>query len=129
MMGLSVADLVEEARKQVSVVDMDTASKMRDEGVCFVDVREPSEYSECAIKGAMNVPRGVVEFATLEGGLLADKTKEVVVYCQCGGRAALAAVALKRMGFEKVHALKPGFHDWKKQGRRIDRNYEFPKRS
>ena len=128
-MGMSIADLVEEARKQVSVVDMDTADEMRQRGVRFIDVREPSEHSECAIAGSLNIPRGVVEFATMEGGLLADKTMEFVVYCRCGGRAALAAASLKRMGFEKVHALNPGFHDWKEQGRRIERNYEFPKRS
>lgn len=129
MMGMSVADLVEEARKQVSVVDMDTASEMRDKGIRFIDVREPSEYSECAIAGALNVPRGVVEFATMEGGMLEDKNMEFVVYCRCGGRAALAAASLKRMGFEKVHAMNPGFYDWKQEGRRIEKNYEFPKRS
>jgi rhodanese-related sulfurtransferase len=128
-MGLSIADLVEEARQQISVLDMDTADEMRSKGVRFIDVREPSEHSECAIAGALNIPRGVVEFATLEGGLLEDKTIEIVLYCRCGGRAALAALSLQRMGFKKVHALNPGFYDWKKQGRRIEQNYEFPKRS
>ena len=128
-MGLSIAELIKQARSQVSVVDMDTASDMHDKGVCFIDVREPSEYNKCAVKGAVNIPRGVIEFATMEGGLLEDKNRELVVYCQCGGRAALAAVSLKRMGFENVHALNPGFYDWKKQGRHVEKNYEFPKRS
>lgn len=128
-MGLSVADLIKEARQQVSVVDMDTANEMRDNGIRFVDVREPSEFNQCAIAGAINVPRGVVEFATTEGSKLADKTAEMVVYCQCGGRAAMAAASLKRMGFDKVHALNPGFYDWKEQGRRVETNYEFPERS
>ena len=128
-MGKSLTDLIDEARNEVSIVDMDTADKMRDQGVRFVDVREPSEHSECAIAGSINVPRGVVEFATMEGGLLEDKTIEYVFYCRCGGRAALAAASLKQMGFKKVHALNPGFYDWKEQGRRIERNYSFPKRS
>lgn len=128
-MGLSIAELIEEARQQVSVVDMDTANAMLTQGVRFVDVREPSEHGECAVQGSVNVPRGVVEFATLEGGLLEDKSIETVVYCQCGGRAALAAAALKLMGFEKIHALSPGFYDWKQQSRPVEKNYEFPKRS
>jgi rhodanese-related sulfurtransferase len=128
-MGISLPDLIEEARKQVSVIDMDTASDMRDRGVRFIDVREPSEYNKCAIAGAVNVPRGVVEFATMEGGKLEDKTLECVVYCRCGGRAALAVASLKKMGFDNVYALNPGFYDWKEQGRRIETNYEFPNRS
>lgn len=128
-MGMSVADLVEEARKQVSLVDMDTASEMRDKGMRFIDVREPSEYSECAIAGAMNIPRGVIEFAALEGGMLEDKTIEFVLYCRCGGRAALAGVSLKKMGFKNAHVLNPGFYDWKEQGRRIEQNYILPNRS
>jgi len=128
-MSLLVADLVKEASQQVSVVDMDTASKMRDNGIRFVDVREPSEFNQCAVAGAINVPRGVIEFATTEGGKLADKTVEMVLYCQCGSRAAMATASLKRMGFDQVHALNPGFYDWKKQGRRVETNYDFPERS
>ncbi len=128
-MNMMIKDMVEEARKNVSVLTLNEADTMREEGnTTFIDVREPSEFNESAIAGAINIPRGVLEFAVDQNELLKERDKPYVLYCRCGGRAALAAESLKRMGFSNVYALNPGFYDWRLHGKRIEMNYHIPNR-
>jgi rhodanese-related sulfurtransferase len=127
-MNMMIKDMVEKARKQVNVITLNEAEEMREEGVTFIDVREPSEFNESAIAGAINIPRGVLEFAVDKNELLKERDKSYVLYCRCGGRAALAAESLKHMGFSSVYALNPGFYDWRLNGKRIEINYHIPNR-
>ena len=55
----------------------------------FLDVREPDEYDQGAIPGAVHLPRGNLEFQV--EGRLPDKNAPVVVYCAGGVRSAFAA--------------------------------------
>ena len=72
-----------------------------------VDVRDTVELqSGGKIKGAVQVPRGMLEFrADPESpfhnpGFAKDKT--VLVYCASGGRAALSGKTLKDLGYPAV---------------------------
>jgi rhodanese-related sulfurtransferase len=42
--------------------------------------------------------------------------KRVILHCASGGRSALAAKALKEMGYGNVAHLEGGFIAWKDQG-------------
>jgi rhodanese-related sulfurtransferase len=72
-----------------------------------VDVRDATElHSGGKIKGAVHVPRGMLEFrADPESpyhnpALTKDKT--VLVYCASGGRSALSGKTLKDLGYASV---------------------------
>jgi molybdopterin/thiamine biosynthesis adenylyltransferase/rhodanese-related sulfurtransferase len=80
----------------------------------FVDVREPDEWEEGHIPGAVYVTRGRLE-QRIEG-LVPDKGRPLVVYCSAGSRSAFAAKVLGEMGYTNVVNLSGGFTDWKRNG-------------
>jgi molybdopterin/thiamine biosynthesis adenylyltransferase/rhodanese-related sulfurtransferase len=80
----------------------------------FVDVREPDEWEEGHIPGALYTGRGRLE-QRIEG-LVPDKSRELVVYCSGGSRSAFAAKALGDLGYGNVVNLAGGFTDWKRNG-------------
>ena len=80
----------------------------------FVDVREPDEWEEGHIPGAIYTGRGRLE-QRIEG-LVPDKSRPLVVYCSAGSRSAFAAKALGDLGYENVVNLAGGFSDWKRNG-------------
>ena len=80
----------------------------------FVDVREPDEWEEGHIPGALYTGRGRLEQRV--EGLVPDKSRQLVVYCSAGSRSAFAAKALEELGYSDVVNLAGGFNDWKRNG-------------
>lgn len=92
--------------------------------VLFLDVRESGEVATSGkVPGALNIPRGLVEFrADPESPLhdaAFDRAKTVVTYCAAGGRAALVGKTLKDMGYANVHNLG-GFKGWVDAGGEVE---------
>ncbi|MGB0801297.1 MAG: molybdopterin-synthase adenylyltransferase MoeB, partial [Ilumatobacteraceae bacterium] len=81
----------------------------------WLDVREPDEYAEGAIEGAIHIPRGHLE-AQVENRI-PDKSTPVVVYCAGGVRSAFAARTLGELGYTTVESMDGGFGRWKDEGR------------
>jgi sulfur-carrier protein adenylyltransferase/sulfurtransferase len=84
------------------------------DGSIFVDVREPDEWDEGHIPGAIYTGRGRLE-QRIEG-LVPDKSRPLVVYCSAGSRSAFAAKVLEELGYLNVVNLAGGFSDWKRNG-------------
>ncbi len=117
----SVKELVANTRKQIKTVDMATFKSIVDSKapVLIVDVREPEEYAEGHVPGAVNVPRGLLEFAIWNEVGFPDKTdmnRQMYLYCKTGGRCTLATKTLQDLGFTNVKAVVMQFADWKKAG-------------
>ncbi len=64
----------------------------------LVDVREPYEFAEGSVKGAVNIPLGSIA-ANMKS--FAGK-KDIVVFCRSGNRSAQAAGILKANGITGV---------------------------
>lgn len=79
-----------------------------DAGALLIDVREPNEFAEGAIPGAINLPLRTVA-ASLDQ---IPTDQPVVVYCASGFRAALATSALHLMGYENVRVFPPSYPGW-----------------
>ncbi len=115
-------DLVSEARAQITEVSTATASEAYDAGAVVLDVREPYEYEKGHVPGAVNVPRGVMEFRVDELDVFEGLTDEarlekpILVYCRSGKRAALAAARLQEMGYSDVSSIEGGFKAWQAEG-------------
>ena len=89
------------------------ALHQRGEAVMYLDVREQYEWNLFRIPGAVHVPlEGVRERAAHT--VPADK--RVVVYCARGGRAAVAADALRELGYADVVSLEGGIMAWVNAG-------------
>jgi rhodanese-related sulfurtransferase len=96
----------------LSVGDVAKLKEAIDAGVAVIDVREESELAEGQIAGATNIP-----LRTLAQNLDQIPTdKPVVVYCASGYRAAMAAAALRVMGFVNVYAFPAGYGVWQAAG-------------
>ncbi len=108
--------LVEQAKKEITEISADELVQMQQsrESFTLIDVREPDEVAQGAIEGSLAMPRGVLEYKI--DSITTNKEAKIVCYCGGGGRSALAAQNLKRMGFKKVMSLAGGYKGWKQNG-------------
>ena len=108
--------LVSEALREVKTITADEALKLSNEGACtLIDIREKGELDKTGrIENSNHIPRGMLEFwldpdgPYFKNGKI-DMNKEMVLFCAGGLRSALAAKALKEMGFKKVSHIDGGF--------------------
>ena len=95
----SPRDLLNAAKAEIHEIDpQELAARLDD--YTLLDVREPDEYEQGALPGAVHVPRGQLEFSV--EGRLRDKDAPVAVYCAGGTRSAFAAKTLQDLGYRDV---------------------------
>lgn len=107
--------LVAEARTQIREIAPAEAAQLMREGVLCLDVRETGEHEIECLQGAINIPRGVLEFRIGEHPEFSDKSRTLLVYCKTGGRSALAALNLQRLGYSGVMSIAGGIEAWRNQ--------------
>jgi rhodanese-related sulfurtransferase len=123
MSNMSLKDFVTDAKSRINEVDVDTAEKLIAEGYLVLDVREPAEHDSLAIEDSINVPRGVLEpaadleYPKANPELRDQRDQKWLVLCATGGRAALAADVLQKMGFSSVTNILGGMVAWKEAGK------------
>lgn len=106
------------AQPQIPVVpevDVDAAERMIDGGAIALDVREPNEFAEGVIAGAVLVSRGDVPERI--GALVPDTSAPIVVYCAGGVRSAYATETLAQMGYTGAVSMAGGMHAWDAAGK------------
>lgn len=103
-MLMSLPELVASACKNVRRMDAESAYKEgKSSSGIFIDVREPGEAAKLGIPSSTNIPRGVLEMKI--GELSGDPEAAIYLHCATGGRAALAAEQLQRLGYSNVTAI------------------------
>ena len=111
-------ELASVVKSDINILQVDTLKAMIDNGEEFLllDVRQPAEYEAGNIPGSFSIPRGELEFLILDEYFWEEqfmylplKTDKIIVYCKVGGRGALAAKSLQKLGFENVYNLEGGF--------------------
>ncbi len=111
-MAKTAADLVGAAKAVITEISLAEAKNLKPGDAQFVDVREPPEWKDGTIEGAICVPRGVLEWKAESEDELKDKSAPLVVYCKTGGRSALAAQTLAELGYTNVKSLAGGYEAW-----------------
>ena len=112
----SSTSLVNEALKEITTISPEDALKLSNDGKCnLIDIREKGELDKTGrVEKSNHIPRGMLEFwldpqgPYFKNGKL-DMNKEMVLFCAGGLRSALAAKALKEMGFDNVSHIDGGF--------------------
>lgn len=117
----SINQLVATTKSQIKTVKMPefkAAFDKKDVGL-LIDVRNENEFEDGFIPGAVNVPRGLIEFRIWKLVGFPDKTNmntKMMLYCATGGRCALATKSLQDLGFTNATSVDMKFDDWVKAG-------------
>jgi sulfur-carrier protein adenylyltransferase/sulfurtransferase len=112
----SFRELLAATKSEIREVDTAAADELRRRpGAVVLDVREPDEYEQGAIPGAVHIPRGTLE-SSVENRIT-DKSAPVIIHCASGVRSAFAAKTLSDMGYQDVVSVTGGFNKWKDEGR------------
>jgi rhodanese-related sulfurtransferase len=109
-------DLVADAKKNIiEISPTDAAQKAKSSSdTVIVDVREKDEFDEAHIPDAVHVSRGLLELEIEEK--FPDRNMTIICHCGGGGRSALAAESLQKMGYKNVRSMAGGFRAWKAAG-------------
>lgn len=119
--GAGYQALVQEAKSRIKEIKTDELKQLQESKQPFVliDVREESEWNAGHAVGALHVSRGVLE-RDIEKKV-ADKGAKVVLYCGSGGRSALAADTLQKLGYTNVTSLAGGIRDYTQAGLPVEK--------
>jgi hydroxyacylglutathione hydrolase len=91
---------------------LEMTERQRAGDTVLLDVRGEQEWSAGHIPGALNLPLGDLEQRLDE----IPRTPTLVVHCQTGARAAMAASLLRAKGFPDVRVFTGGFAEWRSAG-------------
>jgi sulfur-carrier protein adenylyltransferase/sulfurtransferase len=103
---------------KAEIREMDTAAAaeaIARPGTVVLDVREPDEYEQGALPGAVHIPRGHLE-SKIETHV-SDRSTPIVIHCASGVRSAFATKTLQDLGYTDVVSMAGGFNKWKDEGR------------
>jgi rhodanese-related sulfurtransferase len=112
-------DLVAAAKARIPEVSVADAEAAIREASVLVDVREADEFAAGHVPGAVHISRGMLEFRFSGMPALQPRDLKVVLYCKTSGRAALAGVALREMGYLHVQNIAGGFDAWVAAGKPV----------
>ena len=113
--------LVNDAKSRIEQIDIDAYRRMAQSGDAhvLVDTREDNEWQAGHAAGAIHLGKGVIE-RDIET-VVPDKSAKLILYCGGGYRSALAADALRQMGYTKAISLDGGWRAWQEAGLPIER--------
>jgi phage shock protein E len=91
--------LVAEAKKKITEISpTEAAAKSKSGETVIIDVREKDEWDEEHIPDATHMSRGTIELDIEEK--VPDSDAMIICHCGGGGRSALAAENLQKMGYK-----------------------------
>jgi rhodanese-related sulfurtransferase len=106
---------VAEAKKHITEISpQDAAARLNSGDAVVVDVRDKDEWDEAHIPGATHMSRGTIELEIEEK--VPDLNAVIICHCGGGGRSALAAETLQKMGYKNVRSMAGGLKAWKTAG-------------
>ena len=107
--------LVANAKKNITEISpTEAAAKLKCGEAVIIDVRESDEWDEEHIPDAVHMSRGMLELEVEDK--FPDRNMTIICHCGGGGRSALAAESLQKMGYKNVRSMAGGFKAWKAAG-------------
>ena len=95
---------------QINQIDIhDTKTKIEDEDINIVDIRDPASFTLGHIENAVHLSDvNVQEFVEKT-----NKDLPLIVYCYHGNSSQGAAAYFQEQGFKEVYSMAGGFEAWK----------------
>ena len=111
-MTMTTMDLVANAKQTITEITVTDAKQVLSDHL-ILDVREPTEFAAGQMPGAVNIPRGVLEFQIgNHPDFTGQHAAKIIVCCQLGGRSALATESLHKLGYKNAVSLAGGYKVW-----------------
>jgi rhodanese-related sulfurtransferase len=113
--------LVNDAKRRIREIDIDEYQRLLaagDEHV-LIDTREDSEWAAGHAAGAIHLGKGIIE-RDIETRV-PQKEATLVLYCGGGYRSALAADALRQMGYTNAISLDGGWRSYQESGLPVEK--------
>lgn len=98
-------------RPKIAQLGAKDAHQRQADGAVIVDVREPNEWREGHIPGAVHIPLAQLGMHVSRF----DSSQELIIVCRSGNRSAAAAGSLAQAGYERVSNLQGGMIAWSAQ--------------
>ena len=115
---LNVAGIAEGAT--LAITQEALLTKLQSNAVPIIlDVRTPGEYRSGHVPKAINIP--YTELGKRSKEIADARDREVVVYCELGGRAGIAESILQQAGFTAVRHLVGDMAAWRSNRLPIER--------
>lgn len=111
------ARLADQARRRIEEISPHELARAKPTPV-IIDVRESEEYADGFVARAKHLSRGVLEQKIAD--VVPDFSTPIVLYCDRGERAALAAENLLKMGYQYVRSLQGGLQNWLESGGELE---------
>lgn len=115
----TVQEMVQAAKADIREVPLEQSEEAIKQADLLIDVREADEFHAGHIPGAVNIPRGILEFKLTNDPALEDRGLNMVIYCKNSGRSALSAKAMKEMGYIHVQSIAGGIDAWQDAGKPV----------
>lgn len=129
---LDYSQYIQQVRQTIKEVSCEEYAKAPNAYPVLIDVREDEECQMGVLPGAHIIPRGLLE-AKLSGVAIGHNEgyneahgeiepldwlaqRNILLYCRTGGRSALAAQSLTRMGLTHIYSLAGGTQRWRELG-------------
>jgi hydroxyacylglutathione hydrolase len=90
--------------------------QLRTNDMLVLDVRAETEWKAGHMPGSLNLPLGELQDRLNE----LPENARMVVHCQTGARAAMAASVLRARGFRNVTVFSGGFTEWRSAGQPVE---------
>ena len=100
----------------VAATPQDVHAAMRRGEAALIDVREPWEYEQMRIPGALLIPLGELPSRLQE----IPEDRDVYVHCRMGGRSGRAVQFLRDNGRPRAINVSGGIEAWKDAGLPVD---------
>lgn len=106
----TIPEVISQAKVSLDVVSAEEAVALsKEKNGLIIDVREPSEYADKSAKGAINIPRGLLEMKMLQ--MHPQENLAIFIHCATGARAIFSAEQLKRVGYTNVSVIMSSLDD------------------
>jgi hydroxyacylglutathione hydrolase len=122
--GSDVVETWRSSRGQLQAIPIlrteEVAGRLRHNGGVLLDVRGEGEWAAGHIPGSLNIPVGHLDERLAE----IPRDRPVLVHCQTGNRAAIAASLLRARGLSQVLHYAGGFAEWQAAGHPVEQPAE-----
>jgi phage shock protein E len=109
----TAGEMIKQAQSQISCVDITEAKNLFKQSnyAVIIDVREADAVAVSKLSESVHISRGLLEMKAPTH--CPDPDTVILTHCGGGGRASMAALTLKQMGYKSVYAITASYDDIK----------------